>query len=142
MRDYLNRIDVKRAISPAAAGTDNTAMVSQIINTAGYDGLVFVINLGALTDTNATFAVTMDHGDAANLSDAVAVPAAGMTGTLALANFDFSADNALRKIGYVGGKQYVRLTITPSGNDSGNIYVTASAILFGARYAPTANPPA
>ena len=75
MRDFLSRLDVRRAISPAAAGTDNTAIVSQIIDLAGYDGCVFAINIGVNTDTDATFAVTMDHGDASNLSDAAAVPA-------------------------------------------------------------------
>ncbi|RVD15374.1 MAG: hypothetical protein EOS73_16045 [Mesorhizobium sp.] len=143
MRDFMNRMDMRRAISPAVAGTDNTAIVSQIIDTAGYEGLVFAINVGANTDANATFAVTMDHGDIANLSDAAAVPAASLTGTLALAGFTAASDdNKLRKIGYVGSKRYVRLTITPTGNDAGNIYVDAIALLFGARYAPTANPPA
>lgn len=143
MRDFMNRMDMRRAISPAAAGTDNTAIVSQIIDTAGYEGLVFAINIGANTDANATFAVTMDHGDQPNLSDAAAVPASKMTGTLALASFTAASDdNKLRKIGYVGSKRYVRLTITPSGNDAGNIYVDAIALLFGSRFAPTANPPA
>lgn len=142
MRDYMNRMDVKRAISPQAARTDNTPIVSQIIDTAGYDGCVFVINNGANTDANATFTVLIEHGDAANLSDAAAAPDSALTGTEALAGFTAADDdNKLRKIGYVGSKRYVRLTITPAGNDAGNIFVDAVALLFGARYAPTANPP-
>lgn len=141
MRDFANSVHMVRAISPQAARTDNTAIVSEIINLAGYEGCVFAINVGANTDANATFAVTMDHGAAANLSDAAAVPAAQMTGTLALAGFAFGDDNETRKIGYVGSKQYVRLTITPTGNDSGNIFVDAIALLFGGRFEPTANPP-
>lgn len=141
MRDYMNRVDIRRAISPVAAGTDNTPIVSQIIDLAGYEGCVFGINIGTNTDADATFAVTMDHGDAANLSDAAAVPAANLTGTLALASFTFADDNKSRKIGYVGPKRYVRMTITPTGNNSGNIFVAAQAILFGARYSPTPNPP-
>jgi hypothetical protein len=143
MRDFMNRLDMRRAVSPAVAGTDNTAIVSQIIDTAGYEGLVFAINIGANTDANATFAVTMDHGDQPNLSDAAAVPANKITGSLALAGFTAANDdNKLRKVGYVGSKRYVRLTITPTGNDAGNIFVDVIALLFGARYAPTANPPA
>ena len=143
MRDFLSSLDMKRAVSPQGARTDNTAIVSQIIDRAGFEGLVFAIALGANTDANATFAVTMDHGDAANLSDAAAVPAAQMSGTLALAGFTAADDdNEVRKIGYVGAKRYVRLTITPSANDSGNIFVDAIALLFGGRYRPTANPPA
>lgn len=142
MRDYMNGIDVRRAISPQAARTDNAAIVSQIVDVAGYQGVVFAINIGVNTDTNATFAVLVEHGDVANLSDAAEVPDAKLTGSEALASFNADADdNKVRKIGYVGGKRYLRLTITPSGNDSGNIFVDAVAILFGSRYAPTANPP-
>jgi len=142
MQDYLSRMHVSRAISPQAARTDNTAIVSQVINLSGYNGLVFAINIGVNTDTNATFAVLVEHGDQANLSDATAVPDAQLSGTEVLASFTAADDdNKVRKIGYVGPKQYVRLTITPSGNDAGNIFVDAVALLFGARYAPTSNPP-
>lgn len=142
MRDYMNGIHIARAISPQAARTDNTAIVSQIVDVAGFQGLVFAINIGANTDTNATFAVLVEDGDQANLSDAAAVADAKLTGTEALAGFTAADDdNKLKKIGYVGNKRYVRLTITPSGNDSGNIFVDAIAILFGGRYAPAANPP-
>ena len=58
-----------------------------------------------------------------------------------LAGFQFDDDNELRKIGYVGIKRYVRATITPSGNDSGNIFVSADWVLRPLRQ-PAANPPA
>jgi hypothetical protein len=140
MFDLMNKIDVKRAISPAAAVTDNTPFVSQIIDTSGYEALVFIINLGSIADADATFVVLIEDGDASNLSDAAAVDDQYLTGTEALATFLFSSDNALRKIGYVGSKRYVRMTITPAAN-TGNIFLSAIAILGGARYAPTANPP-
>lgn len=141
MRDQMNNLHILNAISPVAARTDNTAIVSSIIDTRGYDSLTFGILVGTNTDTNATFAVTMDHGDAANLSDAAAVPSADLVGTLALAGYDFSDDAESRKIGYVGVKRYVRLTITPSGNDAGNIFVAATAILGRPAISPTPNPP-
>lgn len=142
MRDLINRLHPVRAISPQAARTDNTAIVSQIIDLAGYEGLAFLINIGANTDTTVTFTPLVEHGDQANLSDAAAVPDAQLTGTEALASFQFDDDNEVRKIGYVGSKRYVRLTITPAGNDSGNIFVDALALLGFPRFAPTANPPA
>jgi hypothetical protein len=133
MRDLANHIEVRRAISPAAATTDNTPFVSQIIDLAGYDQMMFVILLGAIADADATFVVLVEHGDAANLSDAAAVPDAGLTGTGAAAAPLFSDDNKVRKIGYVGGKRYVRLTITPAAN-SGNVFLAATAILGTPRY--------
>lgn len=142
MRDLHNNIDIKRAISPQAARTDNTAIVSSILNRAGFNAAELLINIGANTDANATFAVLIEHGDDPGLSDAAAVPDSMLLGTEALAGFQFDDDNELRKIGYVGDKWYVRATITPSGNDSGNIFVTAIWLLGQPRSAPTANPPA
>jgi hypothetical protein len=141
MRDKMNSIHILNAISPVAARTDNTAIVSSIIDTRGYDSLTFGIIIGTNTDANATFAVTMDHGDASNLSDAASVPAAQLVGTLALAGYDFADDAESRKIGYIGTKRYVRMTITPTGNDSGNIFLAAAAILGHPANAPTPNPP-
>jgi hypothetical protein len=141
MRDQMNDLHILNAISPVAARTDNTAIVSSIIDRQGYDSLTFGIAVGTNTDTNATFAVTMDDGDAANLSDAAAVAAGDLVGTYALAGYTFADDAESRKIGYRGNKRYVRLTITPSGNDSGNIFLAALAILGHPSVAPTPNPP-
>lgn len=141
MRDQMNDLHILNAISPVAARTDNTAIVSSIIDRQGYDSLTFGIAVGTNTDANATFAVTMDDGDAANLSDAAAVAAGDLVGTYALAGYTFADDAESRKIGYRGNKRYVRLTITPSGNDSGNIFLAALAILGNASVAPTPNPP-
>lgn len=142
MRDLASNLDLKRAISPAAAGTDNTAIVSQIVDLNGYDGCMLAVNLGANTDSDATFAALIEDGNAADLSDAVAVDDAYLNGTEALAGFTAANDdNKLRKIGYVGPKRYVRATITPTGNNSGNIYVDAMWVLRPLRK-PAANPPA
>lgn len=136
-RDLAHYLTVRRAISPAAAKTDNTAFVSQIIDRAGFEMLVFAITTGDLADADATFTVLVEHGDQANLSDAAAVPDHLLTGTEAAASFSFADDNATRKIGYVGTKQYVRLTVTPA-NNTGSAFVAALAILSAARYWPAA----
>lgn len=141
MRDLMNNVHVEQAIAPVAARTDNTAIVSSIIDVRGYDSLMFAISIGTNTDANATFAVLVEEGDASNLSDAAAVADADLNGTEALAGFQYDDDTEARKIGYRGSKRYVRLTITPSGNDSGNIFVAALAILGHPHLAATANPP-
>lgn len=141
MRDITNNLDLKRGLSPAAAGTDNTAMVSQILDTKGLRGAMFAMLLGALTDTNATFTVLFEDGDASDLSDHAAVDDSFLTGTEVKASFQFDSDNQLRKIGYVGPKRYVRVTITPAGNDSGNIFVAGCWVTVPLDL-PAANPPA
>ena len=141
MRDLISNLHLKRAIAPAAAVSDNTAFVSQIIDVQGYDSLTFAILAGSLADADATFTTLVEHGDAANLSDAAAVADADLVGTEALASFTFADDNKVFKIGYRGLKRYVRLTITPA-NNSGASYIAALAILDHAAYQPAANPPA
>jgi hypothetical protein len=140
MRDMMNNIHPVPAIAPVVVA-DNTAQVSAIIDLRDYDGCTFVIQTGTLADADATFAVTLDHGDAANLSDATAVTAAtGLIGTTALAGFNFADDGECRKIGYAGSRRYVRLTVTPATN-TGNAPIAAVAILGLPRIAATANPP-
>ena len=139
--DLFNNIHPIRALSPVAAATSNAAIVSQIIDTANFDSLTFLISIGANTDTDALFAVLIEDGENSGLSDAAAVDDKFLLGTEALAGFRFDDDNETRKIGYIGSKRYVRLTITPSLNDAGNIFVSATAVLGHPRNVPTPNPP-
>lgn len=141
MRDLHNNIHVKRGLSPVAAGTDNTAYVSEIVDLLGFGSVEFILLIGANTDADATFAVLFEDGDQANLSDYAAVDDKYLLGTEAQAGFQFDDDNEVRKIGYVGPKRYCRVTVTPSGNNSGNIYMAGAWILGHPASAPTLNPP-
>lgn len=134
--DLHNILEVRRALSPVSVA-DNTAQVSQIIDTANRAGLEFHIAAGAIADADVTFTVLVEHGDQANLSDAAAVDDADLIGTEVLAAFQFDDDNEVRKIGYRGSKRYVRLTITPANNASGAL-LAVTAVLGGARKQPVA----
>lgn len=136
-KDIHNSLHFVPLIVPVAARTDNTAIVSAIIDTKGYESAEFVIVTGANTDVNATFAVLVEDGDDSGLSDNAAVADAQLLGTEAGAAFTFADDGECRKIGYLGNKRYVRVTVTPSGNDSGNIFISGVAVLGNARNAPT-----
>lgn len=140
MHDLMNHINPRVAIAPAAATTDNTAWVSNIVDKQGFDSVTLVIVTGALADADATFAVTLTEGDQSNLSDGAAVASQDILGGLTNASFDFSADNKCLKLGYTGGKRYLKATITPSAN-SGNAFVAAVWIMGHAAQQPTANPP-
>lgn len=128
-------------IAPVAARTDNTPVVSAIVDTKGYESCTLVVITGTNTDANATFAVLVEDGDDPALADNGAVDDINLVGTEELAGFTFADDVECRKIGYVGAKRYVRMTVTPSGNDSGNIFLAGVAILGHPRHAPTPNPP-
>jgi hypothetical protein len=140
MRDIHNALSVRRAISPVSVA-DNTAQVGQIIDKRGYDSLEFVIATGAIADADATFAVLVEHGDAANLSDAAAVPDDMLIGTEAAAGFQFDDDNEVRKIGYRGPKRYLRLTVTPANNASAAL-IAAVALLGRPAQGPATQPAA
>ncbi|MBC7860293.1 MAG: hypothetical protein H7Z39_16290 [Burkholderiaceae bacterium] len=137
--DLHNNIHPRRAISPVSVA-DTTAQVSQIIDMQGYGALEFLISTGPIADVDATFTVLVEDGDAANLSDAAAVADAQLLGTELLAGFQFDDDNEVRKIGYVGIKRYVRLTITPVANASAAL-LSAVAVMGSPSIVPTANPP-
>jgi hypothetical protein len=124
MKDLSSRINPVRALAPVATPADNTAQVTAIIDRAqdvGYESLTYIIATGSLPDVDATFTVLVEHGDAANLSDAAAVPDEQLVGLESQASFIFSDDNKCFKIGYVGPKRYTRLTITPGANASASL---------------------
>lgn len=142
MRDLHNNIHTVPLIAPVAALVNvNTPIVSAIIDTLGFGSLEFVLITGTNTDADVTFSVTVDEGDASNLAGSNAVAAVDLLGTLAQAGFNFADDIETRKIGYVGGKRYVRLTVTPSANDAGSIFLAGVAILSNPVLSPTQNPP-
>lgn len=140
-KDIHNDLHPVPLIVPVAARTDNTAIVSAIIDTLGYEAVELVLVTGTNTDTNATFAVLVEDGDNAGLADNAAVDDRFLLGLETEASFTFADDNKCRKIGYIGGKRYVRMTVTPSGNDAGNIFLAGVALLGHGRHRPTANPP-
>lgn len=137
--DLVNSLQPLPGFAPVVV-TDDTAQVSAIIDMQGLNGLMFVIATGTLADAGATFTTLIEEGDDSGLSDAAAVGDSDLLGTEALASFTETSDGKTFKIGYIGNKRYVRLTLTPSGNLSAAplcaIAITAPNVL------PTVNPPA
>lgn len=133
--DIHNDIHPVPLFAPKAAVTDNTAQVSAIIDTLGYRACELVLINGTNADTDATFTVLVENGDAANLSDAAAVADQYLIGTEAGAAFTFADDGECRKIGYKGPKRYVRVTVTPA-NNTGNLFLGGVAVLGKARTSP------
>jgi hypothetical protein len=140
-RDLMNNIHPVRALSPVASAGSDVAWVSEIIDTAGYESLTFLILTGALPDANATFVVLVEHSDDSGMSGAVAVPDNMLIGTETLAAFAFGDDDEVRKIGYVGDKQYVRMTITPANNTGASLYAAVALLAHARDNRPSANPP-
>ena len=135
MKDLHYSVKYSRALSPVAAVSNNTAFVSEILDTANFTANELVILTGSLADADATFTVLLEEGAASNLSDAAAVADGDMLGTEAGASFTFANDDTTKKLGYIGSKRYIRATITPA-NNTGNAFVAAVWAQGGARVAP------
>lgn len=135
MRDLHNNIEVRRLIDADEGAGNDTAKVSQIIDLANVYACEFVIVTGTLADANATFTVLVEDGDNSSLTDNAAVADEFLLGTESGAGFQFDDDNEVRKIGYIGPKRYVRLTITPASN-TGAWDIAAVAILSHHREGP------
>lgn len=124
MKDLHNNIKCSIAEPPVAAVTNNTAYVSEILDTANFGSAEFVGILGTNTDVDATFTVLVEDGDNSSLTDNAAVADEHLLGVEAM-GLTFASDNKVFKIGYIGPKRYVRVTVTPAANDSGNIFFAA-----------------
>lgn len=115
MRDINSNLHLARAISPVSVA-DNTAQVSQVFDTRGYDAVMLAIAAGSIADADATFTLLFEDSDD-NVTYA-AVSDDYLNGLESQGSFQFDDDNEPRKIGYAGIKRYVRATITPAGNAS------------------------
>jgi hypothetical protein len=140
MRDLANNLHFKPAFAPGAAVTDNTAQVSTILDVRNFGAAALALVTGTLSDADATFAVTLAESNDPAMAGATAVAATDLTGTLALAGFTFADDAECRKLGYIGSKNYIQATVTPTGN-TGNLFVAGMWVQGRPASAPTANPP-
>jgi hypothetical protein len=140
MRDLCNNIDPVGNAAGVITVSNDTAIVSAIVDTQGCDSLTFLIATGTLADADATFTVLVEDDTAANMGTAAAVADANLVGTEALAGFTFAGDGVARKIGYIGSKRYVRCTVTPATN-TGSAPVAIIPVRGLMAQAPTENPP-
>lgn len=122
MRDFHNNAKAEVALNTSAISS-NTTTAGAIIDLQGYGAVEFVIQSATLTD--GTYTPLIEDGAAANLSDAATVSAANLLGTIAGATFALTDDNSVKKIGYVGNKRYVRLSIVSTSVTTGG---TVSAV--------------
>lgn len=118
--DILSTAKPEQGFAPVTV-TDNTATETGEIDMQGYEGLMFIINIGTLADADATFTVAVTESDTSGGSF-TAVADAFLIETEADASFTFDDDDTTREIGYVGKKRYVKLSVTPANNTGNATY--------------------
>ncbi len=130
VHELISNTVIEQGLGPLTQ-TGDAPMVGAVVDTRDSQHVAFFIQTGALATPGATFAITVQHGDAANLSDAIAADPACLVGSLSGAAFTGANANSTRKLGYSPGKgagrRYVRLTITPTGN-TGAAAISVAAV--------------
>lgn len=117
MKDLYH--DLKAVYSIYAASLGAAAKTGDaIVDLQGYEGATIICFSGALT---VDMPFQLMHGDAANLSDAAAVPDGDLIGlepTLLQAT-----DNEVKTFGYKGTKRYLRVDTTTGTGIAGAIII-------------------
>jgi hypothetical protein len=118
MLDQSSQEKYVLGLAPATT-TDNTALVSAVLDMSGFMQAAIIVTLGTLSDADATLTALMEESDASG-SGYTAVADADLIGTEAGMALTFASDGKVSKLGYKGRKRYVRFTLTPA-NNTGNI---------------------
>ncbi len=114
--------------------TTDTTTVGNIIDTVGFESIEFVIQSGVITD--GAYALVLEQGDDSGLSDAAVVPTDEVLGVLT--GFVAADDNAAKRVGSIGKKQFQRLSIVSTGTSTGATKFSSVAVLGHPKSAPTA----
>lgn len=111
MEHMIEAVKVSSAITPAAGVAAQTVINSSILDTAGYDGTLFLLRMGLIT-SGAVCNFRVQQGANSNMSDA-----ADLTGTLQ-AIADTSGNAAFYCDIKRTGDRYIRAQINRSTQDS------------------------
>lgn len=140
MRDLHSKTDIAQAIAAQTVTSGGGAVNSGDIDLQGCNGAAITVNFGAnggdtLNGTNY-FTVTVEHADddgtgaagayaACDSTDIIgATPSSGVVITVD----DAAEDEASYKVGYVGDKRFVKVTITPNGTLTNGNPISADVI--------------
>lgn len=128
-RDLHDNIDERNAFDTQLVNSATTT-VGEIIDTAGYESIEFIMKAGVVTAGDIT--PILEDGDNVALSDAAVVTSDFRLGSLVA----LAATNAITRFGYVGKKRYVRFSALSDGTT--NLTVGAIVVLGHPHSAPVA----
>lgn len=114
--------------------TTDTTTVGEIIDTAGFESLEYLIHSGTITD--GTYALLLEESDASNMSGAAAVSADDTLG--ALTGFVAANDDEIRRVGSIGKLRFQRLSIVSASTTTGGTNFVSLAVLSNPQTAPVA----
>lgn len=138
--DLHNSCKLVHALTPAAAGTTGTGRSSDIIDRKDYNGVEILLHYGTATTTGYAVAVIAKEGDATGSMTSIAD--ADLLGTEALAGLAAQAtartsgtgQNVAKRLGYLGRKRYVQVSMINTGAATG--ITGATCLLHNPSIAP------
>lgn len=132
-KDLHHNCKVVNALNLQAISS-NTTTVGNIIDTALFESIEWAIIAGTITD--GAYALKIEHGDDSGLSDAADIGSDDLLGTLT--GLIATDDDGVKRVGYIGKKRYVRLSLVSTGVTTGVDSVGAVALLSDPKHAPVA----
>lgn len=112
-RDLVNSMGIAQSLAPAARTADEDGAG---VDLQGYESAVVVVATGAITD--GTHTIEIQESD--DNSTFTAVADDDLQGTEPVIG---AADgNKVYKIGYIGTKRYIRVSVTVADATSGGVY--------------------
>ena len=125
------------ALNQAATLTGTTT--GNIIDMQGYQEALIIVHVGTATTADGSnyFTVSLTHSDDSGMSGEETVTASnGLLGANLVINATTDA-NKVAKLGYNGGKRYIRLAATETGTAS--VQIAAAGVLLRPAHAPVSN---
>lgn len=130
------------ALSPVALGATGTSN-GKIIDRKGYGGVEFYVTYGAISTTGSVVTALVQEGDVTGSLTSVADldlnGTEALVGLAAGARVSGTGQQVVKRIGYIGSKRYVRLSLTNSGTTSAGL-MGAVAVMYNPALMPISNP--
>jgi hypothetical protein len=141
-KDLHSNVKQVVALIPTVLGATG-AITGAIIDRQGYGGVEFIPIYGSITTTGTVVTATLKEGDVTGTLTSVAD--ADLLGTETLASLAAGARVAgtgkevAKRVGYIGSKRYVQLTLAGTGTTSAGV-VAAAAVMYNPSYRAISNP--
>jgi hypothetical protein len=130
-RDLYNNVKFAQSLEPQ---TITAAANGTGVDTAAFESVVFVIDVGTMTGSAAEDVTVQLQESDALASGYTAIAAANLQGGLPPA-FNAANDKAIYERGYLGSSRYVR-AIVSAVTDSPSLLMSAHVVLGTPRHAP------
>ena len=140
-KDLYHNIGVVHLLDAKDITTNDTK--SSILDLAGFEGALILVNFGAITtpDSNSYITPILQESDTTADADFTAVASGDILGSFSRIDAT-TEDQTTQAVGYVGNKRYIRvlLDVTNTGSGISNALVSVDGIVGFPIHAPVSAP--